>query len=162
MIIGRVWNRIKEILFMYVASTVFNREHLRVADGSRWGIGCLINAAGGVSIGKNVLIGPHVIIHSANHVYSDPDVPIKQQGHVMKSVIIEDDVWVGSNVVILPGVHLGKGVVIGAGSVVSHDIPAYCVAVGNPCHIIKMRGGAQSLRFTDWIKQTIEEERINT
>jgi acetyltransferase-like isoleucine patch superfamily enzyme len=154
------WTRLKEIVFMYVFSTTFNRENLRVAQGTRWSIGCLFNADGGISIGKNVLIGPHVIIHSSNHNYNDPDKPIKMQGHTKKPVVIEDDCWIGANAVILAGVHLGYGSVVGAGSVVTHDVPAYCVAVGNPAHIIKVRGGEQTLKFKDIIRNYLNEDQI--
>jgi acetyltransferase-like isoleucine patch superfamily enzyme len=154
------WTRLKEIAFMYVLSTTFNRENMRVAQGTRWSIGCLFNADGGISIGKNVLIGPHVIIHSSNHNYNDPDKPINQQGHTRKPVVIEDDCWIGANAVILAGVHLGYGCVVGAGSVVTHSIPAYCIAVGNPAHIIKVRGGKQTLRFRDIIRNYLDEDRI--
>ena len=160
--VRKVWTRVKEIVFMYVLSTTFNRENLRVAEGTRWSQGCLFNADGGISIGKNVLIGPHVIIHSSNHVYSDPEKPIKQQGQSCKSVIIEDDCWIGANSVILAGVHLGYGVVVGAGSVVTHNVPAYCVVVGNPAHIIKVRGGKETLRFRDVLHNYLKNQKEET
>lgn len=125
---------------MWLTSTVFNREKLRVGEGSAWSQGCLFNCDGGLSIGKNVLIGPHVCIHTTNHVYQDKAVPIKFQGNTPEPVIIEDDVWVGANCVILPGVKLGKGCVVGAGSIVTKSIPSFGVAVGNPAHVIKYRG----------------------
>ena len=155
------WTRFKEILFMYVLSTVFNRENLRVADGTRWSQGCLFNADGGISIGKNVLIGPHVIIHSSNHNYNDPDMPIKQQGHTRKPVVIEDDCWIGANAVILAGVHLHHGCVVGAGSVVTHNVPEYCVVVGNPAHIVKVRGGQQTLKFKEVLAKWLDDSLYN-
>jgi acetyltransferase-like isoleucine patch superfamily enzyme len=58
---------------------------------------------------------------------------------ISKEVVIEDDVWLGYNVIVLPGVTIGKGSVIGAGSVVSKDIPPYSIAIGNPARVIKKR-----------------------
>ena len=60
------------------------------------------------AIGNNVIIGPRVVIHSANHKYNDPDIPIQKQGHIFKKVMIEDDVWIGAGAIILPGVQIGK------------------------------------------------------
>lgn len=147
--LGAVWSKIKLIAFMWLFSTVFNREKLRVGAGSGWGVGCFINAGGGVSIGKDVLIGPHVIIHSLNHVYSDKNKAICLQGHVARPVVIEDDVWIGGGSVVVPGVRIGRGAVVGAGSVVCGDVPAFGVVVGNPARVVKMRGD-----FTVVHKQT--------
>jgi maltose O-acetyltransferase len=135
-----LWNLVKRIYFQYVTSTIFNREKLRVGINSAWSQGCLFNCDGGLIIGNNVLIGPHVCIHTTNHNYEDKATLIRLQGNTPEPVIIEDDVWVGANCVILPGVKLGKGCVVGAGSIVTKNIPSYCVAVGNPAHVIKRRG----------------------
>ena len=140
MIFRRVWDKLKLIAFMWLLSTVFNREHLRVGKNSGWGVGCFINAGGGVTIGDNVLIGPRVVIHSLNHVYKDASVLIRLQGHVAKPVVIEDDVWIGAGAVILPGVRVGRGAVVGAGSVVTKDVPAFGVVVGNPARLVRFRG----------------------
>jgi acetyltransferase-like isoleucine patch superfamily enzyme len=125
---------------MWVFSTVFNREGLRVGTNSGWGVGCFINAGGGVTIGNDVLIGPRVVIHSLNHVYKDAKVPIRLQGHVAKPVVIEDDVWIGAGAIILAGVRVGRGAVVGAGSVVTKDVPAFGVVVGNPARFVRFRG----------------------
>jgi acetyltransferase-like isoleucine patch superfamily enzyme len=144
-LLRKTWELTKRIYFMYIASTIFNREHLRVGEGSGWSQGCLFNCDGGLSIGRNVLIGPHVCIHTTNHVYSDVETPIKFQGDSPEPVIIEDDVWVGANCVILPGVKLGKGCVVGAGSIVTKSVLPYTVVVGNPAHMIKIRGEPECL-----------------
>jgi maltose O-acetyltransferase len=140
LILAKIWNKLKLIGFMWVFSVVFNREGLRVGENSGWGVGCFINAGGGVTIGNNVLIGPKVVIHSLNHVYRDAGVLIRFQGHVAKPVVIEDDVWIGAGAVILPGVRVGRGAVVGAGSVVTKDVPAFGVVVGNPARFVRFRG----------------------
>jgi len=101
---------------------------------------CFIDAErGGLEIGDNVLIGPGVGIHGSNYKYSDKNRPIIEQGIESKGIKIEDDVWIGSNSTILDGVTIGKGSVIGAGSVVTRDIPPYSVAFGVPAKVVEER-----------------------
>lgn len=87
-----------------------------------------------VTIGDNVMCGPHVMISAASHPL-DPIERRKTEYGV--SILIGNDVWIGGNVSILPGVTIGNNCVIGAGSVVTKDIPNNSVAVGNPCRVIK-------------------------
>ena len=94
---------------------------------------------GKFSIGNDVSIAPNCMIVGANHNFSDLAIPIKKQGVSNKGIVISDDVWIGANCVILDGFVIGKGVVIGAGSIVTKDVPEYSVAVGNPCRVIKRR-----------------------
>jgi len=107
--------------------------------GSYSGLG--INSwIGPAKIGKDVIMGREVIIISKNHKYSDSTKPIHLQGYEqVRPVIIEDDVWIGTRVIILPGRRIGRGAVIGAGSVVTKDVPPYAVVGGNPAKILKYR-----------------------
>lgn len=108
--------------------------------GDNSGIGIRAQLNGKVVIGKNVMMGPDVCIFARNHAYSRTDITMDRQGFAPeKPVIIEDDVWIGAKVIILPGVHIGTGAVIGAGAVVTKNVPDYAVVGGNPAHIIKMR-----------------------
>jgi galactoside O-acetyltransferase len=93
----------------------------------------------GVTIGNNVLIGPNVVIRSSDHKFADPSVPIRNQGQSHGVIIIDDDVWLGANVVVTKNVRIGRGSVIGAGSVVTKDIPEYSVAVGVPAKVVGTR-----------------------
>lgn len=88
-----------------------------------------------IHIGNNVLIGPNVIIDTGTH----PINPIirKKQAQYNLPVYIEENVWIGAGSIILPGVRIGKNSVIGAGSVVTKDIPENVVAVGNPCRVLR-------------------------
>jgi acetyltransferase-like isoleucine patch superfamily enzyme len=124
---------------MTLLSYVENRQHLFVGTNSCWHRGAFFNALGGISIGKNVIIGPYCVIHSANHCFDDLNEPIMFQGHVLEPVLIEDDCWLGAHVTVLPGVRLGKGCVVGAGSVVTKSMPAYSVVAGVPARIISSR-----------------------
>jgi len=111
---------------------------LEIGDYSGLGINSWI--VGGAKIGKDVMMGPEVMIISTNHKYSDLTKPMRLQGgEPPKPVIIEDDVWIGARVIILPGRRIGRGAVIGAGSVVTKNVPAYAFVGGNPAKILKYR-----------------------
>lgn len=104
--------------------------------------GVNIDGYGGVSLGNGVRIAAYVCINSSDHDFSQPDIPIREQGMVTAPVVIEDDVWIGNHVVINRGVHIGRGSVIGSSSVVTRDIPPYSIAVGAPCRVIRSRKSA--------------------
>ena len=91
---------------------------------------------GGVYIGNRVMIGAHTAIASRTHDYGQD---IMYYTVVRKPVTIEDDVWIGSNCVILPGIHIGEGAVVGAGSVVTRDIDAKTVVAGVPARVVARR-----------------------
>lgn len=114
---------------------------IRIGNYSELGTHCLIHA--NVSIGDYVIMGPNVKIYSRNHVIEDLDTPIALQGKVTRETSIGDDVWIGANVVILAGVNVGSHSVIGAGAVVTRDVPAYSVVGGNPCRVIRDRRGVR-------------------
>lgn len=101
-----------------------------------------VNASvgGTIRIGENCLFGPNVLMRTANHRYENPDIPVRQQGHSFSNIHIEDDVWISANAVILGGVHIGRGAIIGAGAVVTKDVPSMAIAVGIPAKVIKFRG----------------------
>ncbi len=121
----------------------FHRD-LVLGDYSGIGIKCRIY--GPVKLGRYVMMGPEVVIHTQNHRHDRVDVPMCQQGHEeRRPVTIEDDVWLGERVIILPGVTIGKGSIIGAGAVVSKDVPPFSVVVGNPAVVVKRRREATSV-----------------
>ena len=111
--------------------------HIEIGDHSELGTRCMIHS--NVKIGNHVIMGPDVKIYSRNHGYSSLEVPIQLQGRIQESTTIGDDVWIGANAVILPGVSVGDHVVIGAGSIVTKDIPDYAIVGGNPAKVIKLR-----------------------
>lgn len=88
-----------------------------------------VGCSGKITIGKNVMFGPKCSLFAENHVFSDTETSIKSQGVKQKGITVEDDCWIGSNVTILDGVTIGKGSVIGAGTLVTKDIPAGSVVV---------------------------------
>lgn len=104
-----------------------------------------IRGQGGVRIGDGVYTGTQVQIAAVNHVFSDPDKYIKDQGITAEGITIEDDVWLASNAVVVDGVTIGKGSVVGAGAVVNKSLPPYSVAVGVPAKIVKDRREAAAV-----------------
>lgn len=112
----------------------------KVSLGDNSGIGVNAKIYGRCTIGKHVMMGEDVTIITRNHRFDATDVPMQRQGFEQeKPVVIGDDVWIGDRVIILPGVHIGDGCIIGAGSVVTHDIEDYAVVAGNPAKVIKRR-----------------------
>jgi acetyltransferase-like isoleucine patch superfamily enzyme len=121
--------------------TVLNANQGRISLGERCWLGphCLIYGNGDVTIGNDVLIAAHTTINSISHVATRTDVPMSSQGIYCDPVVIEDDVWIGLNCTILQGVTIGKGSIIGAGAVVTKDIPPYSIALGVPARVTGQR-----------------------
>jgi acetyltransferase-like isoleucine patch superfamily enzyme len=92
-----------------------------------------------LKIGKNCQIASHSSLYGYNNNFADPNTIIRKQGHTAKGIVIEDDCWLGGGVRVVDGVTIGKGSVIGAGAVVTKDIPPYSIAAGVPARVIKKR-----------------------
>jgi len=118
---------------------IYGGTGVKIGAGTEINNFSVINGTGEVEIGENVLIGPNVQIVSYQHSYHDRDVLIKKQGYILRKITIEDDVWVGASAVILAGVTIGKGSVIGAGSVVTNSCEPYSVVTGVPGRVINKR-----------------------
>ena len=99
---------------------------------------CVISAVRNIKLEEHVLLARNVYISDHIHKYSDTDTPVMAQGvEKIEPVLIKRGAWLGQNVVVCPGVTIGTGAVIGANSVVTRDIPDYCVAAGAPAHVLK-------------------------
>jgi len=103
---------------------------------------CLVYGNGDVSIGDNVLIAAHTSINTVSHHFERCDIPINDQGIYCDPVTIEDDAWIGMNAVILQGVRIGKGAIVGAGAVVTRDVPPWSIVMGVPARIVSQRSNA--------------------
>ncbi|WP_313396176.1 acyltransferase [Sphingobacterium multivorum] len=108
---------------------------LIIGSHSRIGVGNTV--IGPVWIGDYVQIGQHVLISGLNHKYENIDITIAEQGIEVSSVRINNNVWIGANAVILAGITIGEHCVVGAGSVVTKDVPPFSVVVGNPAKVVK-------------------------
>ncbi len=109
--------------------------NIEIGENFYANVGCTILDGAGVSFGNDVLLAPHVAIYTAGH---PSDAYQRAQGLEYASpVVVGNRVWIGGNAVVLPGVTIGDNVIIGAGSVVTKDIPENVLAVGNPCRVVK-------------------------
>lgn len=106
-----------------------------IGDYTRIGLHCTV--IGPACIGNHVNLAQGIVVTALNHIFNDDTKRIDEQGVSTKSVIIEDDVWIGANAVILPGVTIGQHSVVAAGAVVTHDVPPYTVVGGVPAKVIK-------------------------
>lgn len=107
--------------------------NIEIGEKSYVNFNCQFVDDGKITIGKKVMFGPGVTIATVGH----PINPNYREYMYTDAVIIEDNCWIGEGVVICPGVIIGENTVIGAGSVVTKSIPANCVAVGNPCRVLR-------------------------
>jgi maltose O-acetyltransferase len=121
-------------------------QHIFVGKNVIININCTFVDCNKITIGNNVLIASNVQIYTATHstdvnkrLVADwtPDSELPYFRTYALPVKIEDNVWIGGGVIILPGVSIGKNSVIGAGSIVTESVPENCVAVGNPCRVIR-------------------------
>ena len=111
-----------------------------VSLGNNSGIGINAQIAPQVSIGNDVMMGPECLMYTTNHGMERLDMPMwRQNSSEPDPIVIGDDVWIGARVIILPGVNVGNGSVIGAGSVVAKDVEPYSVVAGNPARLIRKR-----------------------
>jgi acetyltransferase-like isoleucine patch superfamily enzyme len=108
-----------------------------VIIGHRTRIGMSNVIIGPVSIGNDVMLAQNIVLSGLNHGYEDVGIAPHDQPVTKKKIVIEDEVWIGANSVVVAGVTIGKHSVIAAGAVVTRDVPAFSVAVGNPARVIK-------------------------
>ena len=94
---------------------------------------------GPLTIGSNVAVAAHVVFASVGHGYDRVDVPMVDQPTTSRQIVIEDDVWIGANAVIIGGVTVGTGTIVGAGAVVTKDVPPFGVVGGTPARVIRDR-----------------------
>jgi acetyltransferase-like isoleucine patch superfamily enzyme len=127
-------------------------ETISLGSDVSLGLGALLMAAKSqIRIGSKVMFGPHVVIVAGNH---NTDIVGRAMFDVRekrerddRDVRIEDDVWIGSHAIILNGVTVGRGAIVGAGAVVTRDVPPYSVVTGSPAKVVKFR----------WDVRTIEQ-----
>jgi acetyltransferase-like isoleucine patch superfamily enzyme len=117
----------------------YYKNELFIGEGTWIGQQCFFHAAGGLRIGTNVGIGPAVKILTSVHAEAGRDVPILHAPLSFAPVEIEDDADLGVGAIVLPGVRIGRGAQVGAGAVVTRDVPPYAVVAGNPARVLRQR-----------------------
>lgn len=109
-----------------------------IGSGTSASGACVISAVRSVKLEENVLLARNVYISDHIHKYTDTEIPIRAQGvDKVEPVLVKRGAWLGQNVVVCPGVTIGRGAVVGANSVVTKSIPDYCVAAGAPARVLK-------------------------
>ena len=142
---GEAIRRLLASLFVkHIGKSVNIEDHAVISHdltiGDYSGIGSHSKIMPKVTIGDNVMMGPNCFICTQNHKFDDPSLPMIMQGFSdYEPVVIGSDVWIGQNVIILPGVNIGSGSIIGAGAVVTKSFPEYSIIGGNPAKLIRAR-----------------------
>jgi lipopolysaccharide O-acetyltransferase len=109
-----------------------------IGSGTNFAGNCVVSASSSITIGEDVLFARGIYVSDHSHAFGDAEAPVIDQGiDRVSAVVIEDGAWLGENVVVCPGVRIGRGAVIGANSVVVHDVPARSVAVGAPATVVR-------------------------
>jgi len=134
-----LFGRLGGLCFVYPGARLLHVYGIRAGADLHVAAGAYLDARGGLTIGRHVLIGPNTVIVTSQHHWTDPSLPITAQGHQMGPVDIGDDVWIGANVVVTPGVRIATGAVVGAGAVVTADVAPYTIVGGVPARPIGER-----------------------
>jgi len=119
-------------------STIHFLERATIGNYCFINSNCNFNCEGGLKIGDNVIFGQEVMIQTSKHNFNGKFIPYDEH-QILKPVIIENNVWIGSRAIILPGVRIGEGAIVGAGSIVTKDINSLAIVVGNPAKQINER-----------------------
>ena len=123
----------------YAVLKAYYKNVLSIGDRSWIGQAVFLHSAGGIRIGADVGIAPHVKILSSRHGEPGGGLPIMKGAIQLAEVVIEDGADVGIGAIILPGVRIGRGAQVGAGAVVTRDVPALAVVAGNPARVLRSR-----------------------
>ena len=123
-------------------ASIRGATHLEIGSYSYLGPECMLRCSGGLTIGKAVFVGPRTIIMTRSHNYDTGETLPYDHQNIDRPVTIEDYVWIGAGVCIVPGVTIHEGAIVGMGAVVSKDVPPLAVVGGSPARVIKYRDQA--------------------
>lgn len=146
--LGKYFNALRKYTIRYIfplgsGSKIQSNVYFGSGENIQIGSNCQINEnvrLNRVKIGDHVMVAPGVTILGRMHKYSETNIPMIVQGDVeTRQTVIEEDVWIGTNVIVMPGIKISKGVIIGAGAVVTRDCQKYGIYVGVPAKLIKFR-----------------------
>lgn len=127
----------------FLARSYINAQegHITIGDRVSFNVNNFIACGnrGEIVFGSDIITGPNVVFAASDHTYKDLSSPIKTQEARPGKIVIEDDVWIGANVVVTRDVRIGKGAIVGAGSVVTHSVDSYSIVGGVPTRVIGSR-----------------------
>lgn len=138
----KLFKKCGESIFFTGIPYITGINNVELGDNIVFGDNLVIRGEGGLFIGSNVIVAANLTIYTYNHNYESTLLPFDYTDN-LKKVVIEDNVWIGRNVSIVPGITIGEGAVIGMGSVVTRNIPPLAIVGGNPATIIKYRDNEQ-------------------
>lgn len=150
------FNKIGENVIIHQDCFISKPDKLTIGNNSYLGPRCELFTSGELIIGAGVVLGQDVLIITSNHNYNSPDLyalPFDDR-NIESPVYIDDNCWIAARVTILPGVKIGEGSIIGAGSVVTKDVPSYAIVGGNPAKVIKYRDKEQyeKIKGKTWVE----------
>jgi len=134
----------------------FDNTRIEIGEGTYIGPYTCFSGPGHIKVGKDCLVAAHTGIVANNHKFTDLEQAIRHQGVTREGVVIEDNCWLGYKVSVLDGVTIGQGSVIGAGAVVTKDIPPYSVAIGVPARVVASRSPTKLGNLIENEKSTSE------
>lgn len=140
----QIGNDVRFGALVNVAAT--ENSTIQIGDNVSVNQGSYVIARKKITIGRNTRIGEYSSIRDNSHIFDEPSIPVIEQGFSSSDVVIEDDVWIGRCVTVMPGVRIGKGAVVGAHSVVTNSVPPYTIVAGVPAKVI---GERKQNRFPD-------------
>jgi len=126
----------------YSNVSVRGNGHLRIGDYCSINSGVIFGLTCDLTLGNHVLVADNVSFRTADHEFSDPHVPVVEQGERRGPIVVEDDVWIGANATVLHGVRIGRGAIVGANAVVTRDVAPFGVVGGVPARVIGSRNAA--------------------
>jgi acetyltransferase-like isoleucine patch superfamily enzyme len=138
---SKTLNQCGRNLFVHPQVIFYYPKNIFLGDNVFINRGAFFMAPVKIVIGNDVLVGPYTMFNTSSHLFQSKEILINDQEHKYGEIIIEDDVWIGGHVCILPGVTIGKGSVVAANSVVTKSIAPYTVVAGVPAKKIKERDG---------------------
>jgi acetyltransferase-like isoleucine patch superfamily enzyme len=113
-----------------------------IDDKANLGFNCEIFSASRVRVGKSILMAAYTYLVGGDHMYDRVDLPVLEQGRTARGIDVDDNVWLGTHVVVTDGSHIGRDAIIGAGAVVVGEIPEFAIATGIPAKVVRDRRGS--------------------
>jgi maltose O-acetyltransferase len=140
-----LFKKLGKDVIIYDNVRLISPENIELSDEVGISNNVMLDGRGGIKIGKYSIIGFQSVILTSTHISSNIDIPIRKQGMYKKPVLIGEDVWIGAKALIMPGVTIGKKAIVGAGAIVTKDVPQYAVVGGVPAKIIKYRNSDKKI-----------------